>query len=172
MNKPFVYIVGKKKKEAHLLRRVRCRVCGKKTIAAARNSVFGLFGLIDYSLTWRSRLCLLLGLPQVVITGYVFGQGGVNDGHTGVIRVHKYNRSTGEYPPNLQSKRGDRLDPSCGTVGALSPNNVPKNKKKVYIRAWYGLRAPCQRTTIKVEAGWGTWGRLSRACFAYTPVCL
>ena len=35
-----------KKKEAHLLRRVRCRVCGKKTIAAARNSVFGLFGLI------------------------------------------------------------------------------------------------------------------------------
>ena len=72
MNKPFVYIVGKKKKK-----RICCAVfgavCGKKTIAAARNSVFGLFGLIDYSLTWRSRLCLLLGLPQVVITGHIFG---------------------------------------------------------------------------------------------------
>ena len=54
----------------------------------------------------------------------------------------------------------------CG--GAVTPNNVPEQKTKKGGRARHGLEAPCQRVRIEFGAGWGTWERLSQACFAYT----
>lgn len=51
---------------------------------------------------------------------------------------------------------------------ALSPNNVLKNKLRDG-RARHGMRVPCQRLKIEFEAVWGTWERLPRAHFVYTP---
>ena len=66
-----------------------------------------------WTVTWGSRLYILLGLPQVVTTGYVFGQVGGNDGHQGVL--HKQLRCGGTPAPRGRYS---------------SPNNVPEKKKE------------------------------------------
>ena len=65
---------------------VGCRVvCGEETLQLLAIQPSGLLGLLDYSLMWRSRFHVLLGLALVVITGDVFGQVGGNDAHQGVL---------------------------------------------------------------------------------------
>ena len=134
----------------------------EKTIAATRNSALGPFGLL--TLTWRSGLYVLLGLPQVVITGDVFGQVGGNDGHQGV--PHEYSRDMGAYPPQHIVKKGGSLIPLLRR-GAVSPNSVLEKEKVCTLRMGCG---PCQRVRIEFRPGWSTWERLPRACVAYTPV--
>ena len=72
-------------------------------------------------------LYLLLGLSQVVMKGYDFGQVGGNDGYQKILPVHKYSRDAGAYPPNIWSK--DSLRPLVRR-GAVGPNDVPEKNKE------------------------------------------
>ena len=124
-----------------------------------------LVGSGCWTVTWRSRVCVLLGLPQVVIT--VFGQVGGTDGHQGVFHKNIV-EMRGHIPPTRSQKGGSRR--LFLLRGADSPNSVPE--KKEGMRPRHGLRAPCQRFRNESGAGWGTWKLFPRACFPYTPVRL
>lgn len=50
---------------------------------------------------------------------------------------------------------------------AISPNNVPQKTEKG-VRPREGLRAPCYRVIVNIEADLGSWRHLPRACFACT----
>ena len=82
--------------------------------------------------------------------GYVFGLAGGNDSHQGVLLKHS--RDVGAYPPPHVAMRGDSLRPLLRR-GAVSPNDVPEQKKGKGVRARQGLRAPCQSVMIEFEAG-------------------
>ena len=69
--------------------------------------------------------------------------------------------------PAIFGQKGESFNPSCAAV-PLAPTTCPKKKSK-YGRARHGLRTPCQRFIIEFGAGWGTWERLPRAHFTYTP---
>ena len=116
------------------------------------------------TLTWRSRLYALLGLPQVVITGYVLGQVRGNDGHQ-EVHIHVETRGHTPPPPTCSQKRGS-VRPLLRR-GAVSPNNVPEKKHKKGVRPRHGLRASCQRFITEFGAGRDTWERLPRACLAH-----
>ena len=72
--------------------------------------------------------------------------------------------------PQHVVKKGNPFDPSRAAV-PLAPTTCPEKEKKKRARARHGLRVPWQLVKIEFEAScFGTWERLPRACFTYTPV--
>ena len=118
-------------------------------------SALGLFEHVLY---------LHLGAVICGHEGYDFSQVGGNNDHQRL--PHKY-RDTGAYTPNMYSLKGGFLLPHLRS-GAVRSNNVPEKKRWACCSAC-ATGTSCLRVIIEFEAGWGTWERLPRTCFAYTP---
>ena len=93
-------------------------------------------------------------------------KGGQDGGHAGGYYIDLV-EFQGNTPP-IFCQKGEFVRPLL-RGGAVSPNNVPEKKEEKGGRARHGLRTPCQRVRIEFRAGWGTWERLPRAHFEYTP---
>ena len=65
---------------------VGCCVCGENDCSYLQFSR-SLVCSGCWTVTWRSRVFVLLGLPQVVITVYDFGRVGGNADHQGLLHI-------------------------------------------------------------------------------------